>query len=166
MEQYLGTLIKTAVRVVATLVVIGVVGVLILPGIARWPGPETVARSKVSRARADHRSLATIIVEDVRAGRPAPESGASLRQALERPDRTVYTTDPFAENKGEFRWLRDGKYGLLTSRGPDEKVDIVAPQFTAGTMEETTIRLSPLTYDPTNGSISSGDVWHWVELAP
>lgn len=59
-----------------------------------------------------------------------------------------------------FRYYTDGTTGwMLLGVGPDGKEDYHPPEnlkFETSTMIES---LLPFTYDPTNGTVSSGDIW-------
>jgi hypothetical protein len=67
--------------------------------------------------------------------------------------------DPFAD--GPYRYFTSGTAWLLYSAGPDGHVDISNPErsYDGKKDEMSTASLMLATYDPTNGTESSGDVW-------
>ncbi len=70
-------------------------------------------------------------------------------------------TDPFSTQALPFVYFRDGKGWMFLSRGPDGDYDMDPAKMYNGSLSQPSRELltSPTTYDPTNGTISSGDVW-------
>jgi len=137
-------------------------GLLILPAIAIPNFLEAQTRSKVSKTKADIRYLSCgLEAYRVDHGSYPKPSETGFMQAP-----TVLTTpigyvrsipeDPFAPEKGgKVRYyLKDNKY-LLYTAGPDRFFDIDPEKdFDPQKIHE----LSAKTYDPTNGTVSSGDI--------
>lgn len=141
----------------------GAVGVvMILSAIAIPNFLEAQTRSKVSRTKADMRSLATAIESynvDYNTY-PSPNMN-ELREApgiLTTP--VAYITgipqDSFAAEKGaKIRYYRKDNAYLLYAAGPDRVIDIdPEADFDPQNLE----KLKDKTYDPTNGTVSSGDI--------
>ncbi|MDK2971885.1 MAG: hypothetical protein PWP23_1640 [Candidatus Sumerlaeota bacterium] len=150
---------------------------------------EAKARSKVSRVRSDMRSLATAIeayyvdnnafpthtTNSSLSINSHPTQGASStrpsfrimtqrgQQTLTTPIAYVYTyyPDSFAPFEGlTFCYYTDGGGWILWSPGPDEDYDIVPERdYTSEIAQPSPYLLSTVTYDPTNGTVSDGDVW-------
>ncbi|MFB3896334.1 MAG: zinc-ribbon domain-containing protein [bacterium] len=76
--------------------------------------------------------------------------------------------DPFASN-GKQRYLyfpvdiasgdTTNAYWILTSQGPDQKVDIDITRYNPQDPIWMESNNAPATYDPTNGTTSPGDIW-------
>jgi hypothetical protein len=78
------------------------------------------------------------------------------------PDHLIQSNREWRDRPQGFFYWSDGESGwLLQSLGPDgEQILIDLSQLTAeGSCEERMIRLSPVSYDPTNGNASSGDIF-------
>ncbi len=154
----------------------GVMGAIAVPNFLQAQG-----RAGVSRVKADQRSLATAIEcytidnnryplwelrTDFATQRPSfillrPEKPAG---SLTTP--IAYITsiprDPFSAGKKEwFSYYTSGRAWILISAGPDKDYDIVPQQDfqQPSGMRELLGILVNKTYDPTNGSVSNGDVW-------
>jgi len=68
--------------------------------------------------------------------------------------------DPFAPRLGiPFWYHRDGRGWILTSPGPDGDYDLLPSRDYDGSAADPFASLLPRTYDPTNGTISDGDLW-------
>jgi hypothetical protein len=70
--------------------------------------------------------------------------------------------DPFSEN-GEAAlgyYTPDGKKWILFSPGPDKDYDIDPEKDLSGNPAEALKKIEALSYDPTNGSISNGDIFY------
>ena len=66
-----------------------------------------------------------------------------------------------AEVENPYLYMTDGSTRwIIYHSGPDRKRDILdSRSFLDVSAEEAITRLLPITYDPTNGGESSGDVW-------
>jgi len=144
-------------------------------------------RSRVSRVRSDMRALSIALDSyrtDNRAFPPGdslrfqatemkvavPESGGNLLTVptvLTRPIQYVstYYTDAFQPPKSwglSYAYYPDAEGWLLFSVGPDGDYDITDPArvYDSDTTQPSLLLVTgPWTYDPTNGAVSSGDVW-------
>ena len=149
---------------------------------------EAQSRSKVARTRGDLRTL-TIALETYYLDNNAyPPSSADAAKNLfskvapaypalaKQPTfaggqlttpiayLSSYFSDPFAEVKNTpYCYYSDGKSVYLTwSPGPDGKFDITkgnVAQMIDPATHQPTAALTELTYDPTNGTKSAGDIW-------
>lgn len=148
---------------------------------------EPSTRSKTSQARSDLRSISTAIESYYidHQQYPAallidcfPTDKESLINAGGEYTRTFHPggknlhgiTTPVAYMSSiinnpwlnaPFAYHTTGECYILYSTGNDKDFDIQNPQYilSAKTEEEAISRLSSKTYDPTNGQISSGDIW-------
>ncbi len=155
-----------------------------------------MTRPRVSRAKADMRSLTTAVESyfvDYEAYPPWTQSRYRIDWHSSVPvpsfdSRASITTpvayiaalprDPFSpdeKNPDTFAYWSCGIDYILWSCGPDGDFDIYHPDLEAKALSTTTTKegttytlldkkaaeeyLLPLTYDPTNGSESDGDVW-------
>ncbi len=144
-------------------------------------------RSKVSRVRSDLRSLATGLEayandnEAYPAGVPftamMPGTASRLPKTGEHlftVPRAITTPVGYLSLLPADRFQRDGSLGLgyayyndaggwiLFSPGPDQDYDITDPArvYDSETTQPSLLLIGgPWTYDPTNGTESSGDVW-------
>ncbi len=174
----------TLVEVIIVLVVVGFLAAMTLPRTF-----EAQTRSKVSRARADMRSLSmalesyhtdhksypmmTPLKDHPYAGDGLEEMGGghlmsyvhgnSQVAGLTTPVAYIYMPYPdvFSEDRGlDFAYYTDQEGWIMFSAGDDKKYDIQRPgKVYAGSDTEMSRGLTHLTYDPTNGTISPGDVW-------
>ncbi|MCX7000069.1 MAG: hypothetical protein NT106_07225 [Candidatus Sumerlaeota bacterium] len=149
---------------------------------------ESQIRSRVSRARADHRSLATALEayyvdnnsyvswatgdQGVNNFLPAG-SAARARPTFRRPSaggpRTLTTPlayitqlypDPFAPDNGAVdSYYCDGGGWILLSAGPDGDYDIDPQKLYNSSVPQPSTELLSKSYDPTNGTISDGDIF-------
>lgn len=64
-------------------------------------------------------------------------------------------------HRGSLRYAyhTDGHGWILFSPGPDRRYDIVPARDYDGSIPQPSPRLLLLSYDPTNGTASAGDVW-------
>jgi type II secretory pathway pseudopilin PulG len=69
--------------------------------------------------------------------------------------------DPFSPQPLPFAYFTDGKGWIIVSRGPDKDYDFDPKQVYDGSLPQPSASLltSPFTCDPTNGTISNGDIW-------
>lgn len=74
-------------------------------------------------------------------------------------DQVLYA-DPFAKVSGTtFVYHSDPKGWILVSAGPDQDYDILPSRDYDGATTQPTAQLLMLTYNPTNGTVSDGDIW-------
>ena len=92
------------------------------------------------------------------------EHGEGLRTLIslgmrrkESPNRMP--EDLWSPSFQNIRWYAAGRFGLLVSVGPDGILEITPPMIEGLTRDKIEPKLGPMTYDPTNGARSSGDVW-------
>lgn len=158
----------------------GIVGVMAAVAVPNFQ--EAQERSKVSRVKADQRSLATALEAyavdcnayalwemrtDFQTPRPTfmtPRPGKMLAGSLTTPIAyiTGYVVDPFSPGKNEwFSYYTSDKAWILISAGPDKVYDIMPQQDFRQPRDSTALwnTLVNKTYDPTNGTVSSGDIW-------
>lgn len=160
------------------------VGIVFLLAMIKLPCfLEAQTRSQVSRVRADMHTLATA-VESYRVENGSypmmreyisgeADSIETLRynipMNLTTPTAflTSYPGDPFSPASGApLRYYTYNDIWLLYSIGPDKTPDIeqLFDSLHAITGNESIIEtLLPYTYDPTNGTVSQGDVWRISE---
>ncbi len=145
---------------------------------------EAQVRSKVSRTRADLRTMAVAIESYYVDNNAYPAhtvvaSQSSMQMAtpakpsfrLTNNDRLVSLTTPiayltsyfpdvFAPVKGEVfcYYAKDGGW-IMWSPGPDLQYDINAERDYNPASTTPTDQLLWVTFDPTNGTVSSGDIW-------
>lgn len=157
---------------------------LILAAIAVPNFLEAEVRSKVARSRADMRSLSTaieaygidnnaypihaVIATQSQDGSASPRTPTfasaqpGVRSSLTTPIAyiTMLFSDPFAPVGGHtFRYFAADGGWILWSAGPDTRYDIVPERDYNPALREPTPELLWVTYDPTNGTISNGDLW-------
>ena len=125
---------------------------------------EEEIRMRVSRARADQRSLAIaleayhidyLVYPDERRLSVLTSPIAYLSQLL---------LDPFGLGGEPYRYVSDRRREregyIIWSAGPDGSYDLDDRLFDAGlSQDELTQILAPYTFDPTNGANSRGDIW-------
>lgn len=128
------------------------------------PPSEADVRNRVSRALSDMRSLATALEAWYIDNRQYPPHLNVLTTPIAYI--TEIPLDPF--NVGEplayHREARPGVEGwLLVSRGPDGDSDVDPARDYDGSAPQPTPALAMRMFDPTNGTISDGDVvrWRW-----
>lgn len=152
--------------------------------LARGSFREAGIRSKVSRVKADMRSMATGIeayfVDNNTYPRWSEEPGVSVRQSgpgeplvpsfrvagsqagsLTTPVAYVmsYFPDPFsADGKQTFAYYATDNGWILFSPGPDRKFDLDWKLYNPA-VPQPSPELVPFEYDPTNGTVSSGDIF-------
>jgi hypothetical protein len=164
---------------------VAVAPVAIMAAIAVPNFLEAQVRSKVSRARADMRTIATGCeayyvdnnvyppftenpAESVRGTVPDEKPVPSFKGGcLTTPVAylTGFMPDPFCNKKGAtygyYAPKVDDKAGwILFGPGPDTKFDLDWKVYDPALLSDDQIkRLVPFTYDPTNGTVSVGDIW-------
>ncbi|MEO8377924.1 MAG: hypothetical protein ABI579_09665 [Candidatus Sumerlaeota bacterium] len=162
---------------------------LVLAAIAVPNFLEAQTRSKVSRSKSDMRSLATGIENYLVDNNALPAHTVSYMESADRsaaPKAPTFkvaglngsmslTTpiaylvldqlvDPFAANKiTGYRYYAVEDGWIVWSAGPDKDYDITpeldySPSFKPS-YNPVPARLSNVSYDPTNGTISDGDIW-------
>ena len=73
---------------------------------------------------------------------------------------TSYFPDPFSPVPGRtFNYYKNEGGWILWSAGPDNDYDLNYEDYDPRYMKSTYDRLYRSTYDPTNGTASSGDIW-------
>jgi general secretion pathway protein G len=153
----------------------------VLPAIAIPNFLEAQTRAKVSRARADLRSLATgleafyidnsrypraVMGSDptsISAGDPmmAMQSTFSTADSITSPIAymTSYPVDPFSPSAAPMCFHSDAAGWILISAGPDGDYDIDPKQVYRSGIPQPSAELLRFAYDPTNGTTSNGDVF-------
>jgi hypothetical protein len=178
------------IRFIAILVVAAVLA--IVARVQMHSGdPNRLVRAKVARARSDMRAYAIAVqafhedhgsypttqpLHQYRrlSQKPAPESHAD-RMTLLDTDSGVSSSpvayfsrlapDPFApENDMPFGYDFTASSWILISAGPDRVYDVIPSDILRADQGSTITRLLHLTYDPTNGALSQGDIWHLSQL--
>lgn len=180
----------TLVELLLVVAIIAILAIFTTGGRTRGAGD----RARVGRVKTDMRSMATALESyflDHGALPPAiPASSARAAGAggvapgLTTPVAYLVSLPPdvLASEKGEsLRYHAEGDEYLLFSAGPDRSYDIrdpglairgveVGPEAGPGGIESeldaARVRLIPLTYDPTNGATSGGDVWRHGVVVP
>lgn len=164
-----------------------IVPVAVLAAIAVPNFLEAQNRSRVARVRIEMRSLATGIesyyvdncaypawtTDPAKSARPQLENGKTIPSfRLRTPGDTVasittpiaYMTslpvDPFAENEAAFGYYSVARPDgwVLFSPGPDGDFDLDWKVYDAGVAQPSPALLEKA-YDPTNGTVSDGDLW-------
>lgn len=169
-----------AFTLIELMIVVAIIA--ILAGIAVPNFLEAQTRSKVSRVQSDHRTVATALEAYATDHNRYPPSTLVPRFARFLPltSPIAYITsvpkdifDSADSNHGHFRRSGDFAYGAqpidqesrwaLTSDGPDRQPNNNGIEFYPGYSDE--IFNNPasgydfIVYDPTNGTISDGDIW-------
>ncbi len=171
---------RTAFTLVELLIVVAIIA--ILAGIAVPNFLEAQTRSKVSRAKADMRTIATGLEAYAVDNNRYPPSTLVPRFARLRKLTTPvsYLTSVPADvfnsadaGAGQFRRSGNFAYGAmpideesryaLTSDGPDlvpqnEPIEFY-PGYPQVAWEEPSSGFDYVRYDPTNGTVSAGDIW-------
>ncbi|MBN1476630.1 type II secretion system protein GspG [Candidatus Sumerlaeota bacterium] len=153
----------------------------LLPAIAIPNFLEAQTRSKVARARADLRSLATgleaFYVDNNRYPRAvagsdptsisrgdpmmAMQSTFSTADSITSPIAylTGYMEDPFGPTGAPYCYFSDAHGWILVSAGPDGDFDFDPKQVYHSDIAQPSVELIRYAYDPTNGTVSDGDVF-------
>lgn len=154
-----------------------------IPGtILFYPHPTPAQRSPVSRVKSDMRSMATALEAyfvdnksyppmEPMVGHvlfdPVPEltraHGARLSVPMGLTTPVAYVTtmfpDLFAPGKAPFAYFADSHGWILFSPGPDRKYDIDPLYDYDSGVTQPTARLLMKSFDPTNGAVSTGDIF-------
>jgi hypothetical protein len=154
--------------------------IFILPGMARWYPDHS--RSTMSRARVDQRRLAATMENLARSnaaaipgtnvrenGEFSPGGDQALGKAIsqlpaEGGQSLGSVRDPHAVGTADFRWYKHPTYGVVVGVGPDAKLNILPKDTAMPDANTARLAISGLTYDPTNGTNSAGDVVRFVDL--
>lgn len=168
-------------RIIA--IVFGILIVIVLITLAVPPQSVRIGsrvRAKVARVQADLRSIATALetyyVDNNEYPAMTKEGELSL-QTLTSPVAYLsdhsYVTDSFSkDSKQMFGYLYDKKQGryILVSNGPDMDRDItwdlIRENVDLEKTEDLKAFLESLTYDPTNGITSDGDIVRMQRIIP
>ena len=146
--------------------------------------PEMQYRVKTSRAKSDMRNLAVSINQYYIDNQQLPEPERSLPDFKKTADREkingIKLTFVPQHIKGEFEaelrdvfsikkelpyaYYHDKEGFVLFSPGADEKYQLTPEIFSQLKQSHVTADVANVTYDPTNGSYSYGDVYRYVEL--
>jgi type II secretory pathway pseudopilin PulG len=154
-------------------IVVGIAAI-IFAILAPNPLPDSGSRFKRSRVLGDMRSIAVALEAyaiDHRALPPAipmPAAGAAAVQMI-GPHLTTPVaylvgspTDPGSpDRQWPYAYFTDGKGWILYSVGYDGDYDLIPSKVYDGSTTQPSPLLEggPWTYDPTNGTDSSGDIW-------
>lgn len=178
------------------IILVGIVITISYLAVPNFGEPYPYTHSRVSRTKADMRSLATAIEAYFADNKQYPAmtpladwaTGSEVATLKEMGGDTLFTiaaspyphktsaglttpnayasslfNDPLFPSKRRgmpFAYSTNNESWILLSGGPDEDFDVVNPlTMLHGNFEETKTGLLPYTYDPTNGSVSDGDVW-------
>lgn len=163
--QLTGGGMATAGIILGSLYVLAIPFIAILAAIAVPNFLEAQVRAKASKVRADHRALATAIESLYIDNSVYPAALDEL------PAGSGNLLDPFAavpsESAGyepatrEYRYTLadpDGEGWMIWSAGPDGTYDLDGSEYQTDE-EFPTPDLIEKTYDPSNGTLSSGDIW-------
>lgn len=171
---------RAGFTLIELLVVVAVIA--ILAGIALPNFLESQTRSKVSRVKADMRTIATALEAYHVDNNRYPPSTLVPRFARLCPLTTpvAYMTsipkdifDSAEANHGPFRESGNYAYGAMpideesryamASDGPDRRPNSGSinfyPGYSPGIWENPASGFDYIRYDPTNGTISAGDIW-------
>lgn len=120
---------------------------------------EAETRSKVSRVRNDMRSFATAIEAYFTDQQAYPPTAAVLTTPV--PYMTSLFVDPFAQGPDTpIAYHGTDRGWILYSAGPTKQYQIIPQQdYNDRVPTDRNPALVHKTYDPTNGTISAGDIW-------
>lgn len=145
-------LIVLAGACLGSIAVLAIVAAIVAPNFL-----EANIRSKVSRSRADMRSLAVALESyyvDYNVY-PAKYSQVTTPVAY----MTMIPADPFAPTPGDpHKFASKGEGWIIWGCGPDQVFQITPEDYDDASTSPTD-RLYQLSYDPTNGMVSYGDIW-------
>lgn len=119
------------------------------------------------RGESDARNLRNAILAEVeRTGQwPPSTTDASGQEVASGPPLLArlleenVRSDPGSTKGENLRWYACDGFGIVVSVGPDGILEITPPMIEGLTPDKVEARLSAITYDPTNGTGSPGDVW-------
>ena len=167
--------------VIELIIAIALIGILVDIAVPNFL--EAQARAKKSKNYAPMRFLATAIeayyndhnaYPPMKPLREFAKNEKELRKAggwdlttigISLTTPTVYlkeiVTDPFSPQALPFVYYRDEKGWMILTRGPDGDYDMDPAKMYDGSIAQPSRDLltSTATYDPTNGTISNGDIW-------
>ncbi len=138
------------------LIIVGVI-IFILVAIAVPSYRGSSVREYYSITKDDLRSISFALTNYQNQHRAVPPVFSLLTTPIPYLDQ-VYT-DPFSSAKNEsYRYFAGDKQWIVYGAGPDRDYDI-EPTRDVHSARNLTQSLLNLTYDPTNGMISTGDIW-------
>lgn len=138
---------------------------------------EEIIRAAVSRSRTDQRSMATALEAFFVDHNYYPPTNPLGTAPFQITTPIAYATgnfpDPFSSTKGgSYRYYvsDDGHSWILISPGPDGTYDLTEKTYKdaarrAGPYNWKALQqlLAPYTYDPTNGTVSTGDIFRFKQ---
>ncbi len=145
--------------------IVGLV-ILLLAAIAAPGFFKAKALSEVSRTKSDLRSMATALeaywIDSAWYPPNLNTNPPQVSSALTTP--VAYVTmvfpDVFAPTPGtSLRYYTDGKGWIMWSAGPDNDYDLQWQIYNLSFDQPSDELLALYTYDPTNGTVSDGDIW-------
>jgi hypothetical protein len=150
-------------------------GIIVFMGYAYF-NPERGVRSWISRVKGEQNQIATALenyfIDYHRYPLPDYDNAGNpvIPKSLISSDSSArylsnLSKDPFSDQRQNLYRYASGppgswdKYYIVTSCGPDKKGNINVMQYDPDKPNWKNLAQSPLTYDPTNGIISAGDLW-------
>ncbi len=144
---WLSKLLEYLILIIMVLLIIAIAA----PG---YMGSNT--RANVQNTRNDLKNIEGSLVKYFMANKKYPISDLSI---LTTPVAYIDNLgkNPFSKTQ-PYKYNSDGMLWILYATGPDKKYEINENAMVDLKMKGSGI-LIPLTYDPTNGSVSRGDIW-------